>query len=124
MWGTIHGRRQSVNSKLKNNKAAGLDNVNNEMLTLARTKLLPFLTKLFNILLKTGKYPKTWKIAYITLLHKKGNKDSPENYRPLAITSCFSKPYHTVLNIRLAKYMEKSGLSNMFQGAFQNNSCS
>ena len=37
--------------------------------------------KLFNLMLKTGHYPTSWNSAYITLVHKSGDKCNPSNYR-------------------------------------------
>ena len=41
-------------SKLKSNKASGLDNISNEMLKSGTTTLLPCLHKLFNLIFSLG----------------------------------------------------------------------
>jgi len=38
------------------------------------------LTKLFNYSLMTGQIPKDWKVAHVTPLPKKGDKELAENY--------------------------------------------
>ncbi|RMC12060.1 hypothetical protein DUI87_11193 [Hirundo rustica rustica] len=35
----------------------------------------------------TGEVPDDWKLASVTLIHKKGGREDPSNYRPLSLTS-------------------------------------
>ena len=47
-----------------------------------------FLAMLFSkILLKNTKAPKEWCSAKVTLIHKRGDKLTPENFRPFVLTS-------------------------------------
>ena len=53
----------------------------------AANKLTPVLTYLFNKSLSTdGDVPDDWRLATFPL-HKKGPKDSAENYRPISLTA-------------------------------------
>lgn len=67
--------------------------------------------KVFNLILKTGCYPTSWKESYIILLHKTGSKLDPSNYRGISLTSTLPKIFNAVLNERLNQLME-SQLSN------------
>jgi hypothetical protein len=51
--------------------------------------------------------PSTWSEGYIIQIYKgKGSKLSPENYRPIAILSCLSKIFTSVLNDRLTRFVK------------------
>ena len=99
-------------------KATGLDNISNEMLQLAGPPCKSFFQLLFNKIYSTSSFPSPWKTAYITTLRKKGPKQNPANYRPISITSCFSKLFTSILNTRLMHFMKETNLSHPFQGAF------
>ena len=44
------------------------------------------LTFLYNISFVTGCIPNDWKLAFVVPVHKKGDKGSVENYRPISLT--------------------------------------
>ena len=54
-------------------------------------QLVEPLLALFNRSLSECTFPNAWKTAYLYPIHKKGNKQDVENYRPTSILSCFSK---------------------------------
>jgi hypothetical protein len=72
---------------LKNGKSATIDSVSNEMIKYGMALLLLSLTKLFILIFMTGTFPKAWNESFITLIHKKGNKSDPSNYRGISITT-------------------------------------
>ena len=45
----------------------------------------------FNRLLISGQYPKAWKYADVTPVYKKGDKQIPNNYRPISLLSVVGK---------------------------------
>ena len=59
---------------------------------------LPYLHTLFNKLLNTGYFPRSWAEGYIFPLHKKGNINNVNNYR--------GKQFSRVLNKRLIEWAE------------------
>ena len=52
--------------------------------------LIPYLAKLFHLLMRQAKIPDDWKIAKLNPLHKKGAVTDPANYRMLAVSGTFS----------------------------------
>jgi hypothetical protein len=60
-------------------------------------KLLEMITILFNKIINGEKVLEEWKIAIITLIHKKGDKRKCENYRGISVTSIFSRIYGRIL---------------------------
>ena len=49
------------------------------------------LTKIFNLSFNLGQIPSDWKSANIVPVHKKGDKNNIENYRPISLTSLVMK---------------------------------
>ena len=89
-------------SSLKTGKASSLDMINNEIIKSLNDCNVALLTKLFNVCLESGSYP--WNANVITPLHKKGNKDDPDNYRAIAVSSVLGKLFSTILLDRLIKF--------------------
>jgi len=67
----------------------------------------PFCT-LFNRSLNEGIFPSKWKSAYVVPLFKKGDNNSPGNYRPVSVLSCLGK----LMERCIYKYMYNYFLSN------------
>ena len=53
--------------------------------------ITPPLCKLFNISVISGTIPEEWKLANIVPVHKKGDKEYAENYRPISLLCITSK---------------------------------
>ena len=77
--------------------------------------------KLFNHILESGKFPAIWKSTLLVPLHKSGDKCDPNNYRAIALSSCLSKLFTSVLNKRLIKYLEVNNLFSPYQFGFRKN---
>ena len=103
-----------VLSKLKLGKSAGPDKVLNEILKYSKTATLKAYTKLFNIIFRSGYYPKNWEPSYIITIHKSGDKLDLNNYRGIALMSCLSKIFSAVLNTRMKKFMENKYNTSQF----------
>ena len=108
-------------SKLKSNKASGLDNISNEMLKSGTTTLLPCLHKLFNLVFSSGIYPANWATGYITPIFKTGDCRQAENYRGITINSNIGKLFNTILNTRLDKFLEENNVIDDSQIGFKKN---
>ena len=103
---------------LKNGKSCGLDTVTNEMLKFSNLFCLRAHCKLFNRILKSGDFPVAWMRSIIVPLHKAGNCHDPNNYRGLAINSCFGKLFTTILNNRLTIFVTKNNSIDKHQIGF------
>ena len=90
---------------LKSNKACGDDQIINKFLKASTGKMTEIYTKLFNLILFSGKTPKEWSIGIIKPIYKrKGSCDDPNTYRGITILSCFGKLFTNVINSRLVEY--------------------
>ena len=97
-----------IASKL--NKAAGLDGLCNEMLKAGSSILIPYFHKLFNAILLSGNFPKSWRTNTLSPLHKKGDLHTTGNYRGIAVSTCISKLFLSILQKRLSSLSDEHGL--------------
>ena len=51
---------------------------------------------------------------------KKGDRSNPSNYRPIALISCLSKAFETILNKKFLKHLSSSNLLSDHQYGFRN----
>ena len=105
---------------LKNNSSPGTDKITNEMIKHLPQLGLEKLLQLFNATWKCRKIPSTWQHALI-LPFAKPNKDAttPENYRPISLTSCLCKLMEKMVTCRLTCHLEKNNLLNENQTGFR-----
>lgn len=103
---------ETIISKLPTKKAKGPDNVPNELLKITKSEISPILAKLFNYCLKTGFYPPRWKNAVTAIIRKHGKTDysEPGAYRPIALLSCLSKVFESLLTHRIAYWAETNSV--------------
>ncbi len=50
---------------------------------------------------------------------KKGDRSNPSNYRPIALSSCLSKAFESILNRKIQKYLSTSDLVSHPQYGFR-----
>ena len=62
--------------KIKVGKSSGPDKIINEILKYSKPGILKSYTKLFNLILKSGCYSKSWEQSYIIAIHKSGDKSN------------------------------------------------
>ena len=107
-------------TKLKNDKAAGYDNIVNEYIKSTKHILCKLYVKLFNRILDTGHLPDEWLIGVIIPLYKnKGNIDEPHNYRGITLLSCLGKLFTSILNERLTHFSNIHSIVNETQAGFR-----
>ena len=104
---------------LKTNKAIGLDKICASLLKNSAHMIALSVTKLLNLSIKTGKFPKLWKCSKITALFKSGDRTNASNYRPISILPTLSKilekAVHTQLYHFLVANKRLSGKQFVFQ---------
>ncbi|KAK3884497.1 hypothetical protein Pcinc_011235 [Petrolisthes cinctipes] len=95
----------SALSGLNTRKAYGPDGIPPVVLKNCASVLTPCLGKLFRLCLSFNTFPSSWKFALIQPVPKKGDRSQPSNYRPIALTSCLSKVFESVLNSKIHKHL-------------------
>ena len=92
--------------ELKTGRSGGPDRLINEFFIYGYNELLPYLHKLFNVLLNKGYFPSLWTEGYIVPIHKKGNTNNVDNCRGITLLSTLGKLFTRVLNSRLMDWAE------------------
>ena len=106
---------------LKNKKAVGIDNLPNEIFKNESSVVI--LTKLFNLIFRSGIIPKVWTHAIIKPIPKNSVLDPrlPSNYRGISLLSTVYKCFASILNERLVDVIEGNNLYADEQNGFRRN---
>ncbi len=70
---------------IEKSKAFGSDNISLRFINDSLFIIASYLTVITNTSISTGQFPTAWKHATVTPLFKSGEKDNPNNYRPISI---------------------------------------
>ncbi|GBN82712.1 putative RNA-directed DNA polymerase from transposon BS [Araneus ventricosus] len=97
----------------------GPDNIHLPMLTHLTENSLYNILKLFNRIWKEKKFPSSWRRAVVISILKPGEAKSPNNYRPIALTSVLCKLLERMVNSRLVHVLEKKKWLSPFQSGFR-----
>lgn len=85
-------------SRLKANKAPGMDGFPAEWYKAFKDEIVPILYDCFNHTLKEGETPRAWREAIILVIHKEGkNKRDCGAFRPISVLSTDYKLYALML---------------------------
>ena len=82
---------ESSLSRLKSNKAVGLDGVDGYFLKIAASAISNSLTTVFNLSISSGVFPDAWKVAKVTPLFKEGSLLDRSNFHPISVLAIVSK---------------------------------
>ena len=97
-------------SKMKANKAIGLDKISARLLRDAAWVIAPSLTYIINSSLKLGKFPSHCKCAKVTALFKQGDRTIMDNCRPISVLPTVSKVIEKATHIQLYAFPESHHL--------------
>ena len=107
---------------MKTKTASGPDNISSHMLRNTARSISPFLHKLFNLSLSTGRLPSEWKVSNITPIPKGGDASQCPNYRPISLLSLVSKILERIIHNQLLSFLLKYSFISRFQFGFRPNS--
>lgn len=107
---------------LKNSNAAGPDNIQTNTIKQCITPLGPYITSLINSSLQSGTFPEQLKTNKVIPIDKGGDADNMSSFRPISLSSVFSKIIETCVNNQFTSYLEKNELMNQRQYGFRKKS--
>ncbi len=93
---------------MKTNKSPGPDNIYPRVLKETKSEIADALKTVFNLFLCQGSVPADWKAANVTPISKKGDRNTPGNYRPVNLTSVVGKMLENI--IRQNRYISRTSL--------------
>jgi ribonucleases P/MRP protein subunit RPP40 len=76
------------------------------------------LSLIFNSFMSISTIPSVWKHAVITPIYKKGLQSNPGNYRPISLTSIFSKLMERCIATKILDFLQTSKLLSNHQHGF------
>ena len=105
------------------NKAHGHDDISVRMVKICDDSIKKPLSIIYKNCIKTGIYPNAWKKSNIVPVHKKGDKQNVNNYRPVLLLPIFGKVFEKILFISIFGLFQDF-LQNRQQQVLINDQCS
>ena len=106
-------------SSMSVGKATGPDGISVQMLQIASRYITESLTHIFNLSIRCEHYPKDWKYALVTSIHKGGDKCNTTNYRPISILPIISKILERWVHSVVYSYLDECNLIPCCQSGFR-----
>ena len=91
---------------LKARKSPGLDGINNELYKHAPKRFLHKFLNFLNVCQIYGDIPEVWRTAIVIPIHKKGDRNNPDNYRGINLLNTGYKIYSKIIARRLTAIAE------------------
>jgi hypothetical protein len=105
--------------QLDNSKPMGPSTIPAWAIKDAEVILTPHICYLINLAISQRVFPNQLKLADVTPIFKKGNKEDPTNYRPISITCPISKIYERALCTQITEFLERNRILSGTQFGFQ-----
>ena len=106
-------------SAMDTSKATGTDNVGPRLLKLAAPYISDDITYICNQSINKSTFPRKWKEAKVSPLHKNGPHDDVNNYRPISILPVLSKVLEKHVHDCLSVYLNENNLLHRTQSGFR-----
>ena len=109
---------KKVLSSLNPGKSPGPDCIHPKVLKELAHELSSPLKLLFDKTMSCGKIPSKWKVAEVRPIFKKGDKTSPDNYRPVSLTSVICKVFEKFIRDAMYDHLTKNNILSPDQFGF------
>ena len=87
-------------------KSSGLSNISSFVVKEAFSILIPQITFLFNLTIRTSIFPRAWKEALVIPIPKTGNAKQVQNYRPISLLPLPGKLLEKLVHAQISEYLE------------------
>ena len=105
--------------KIDSSSSCGPDNMHPQMLKSCATEFAYPLSLLFSLSLNNSELPTEWKKSIVVPIFKGGSRNSPQNYRPVSLTSVCCKILERIITGKMMLYMEEHGILSKDQFGFR-----
>ena len=100
--------------------AEGPDKIHYQLLKHLPPESMSLLLNIYNYIWQSGEFPDCWSEATVIPIPKPGkDHNDPNNYRPIALTSCVCKTLERMINDRLVWYLENNDILTDIQCGFR-----
>ena len=99
---------------LPNKESFGYDEISYGILKKVRRWVEEEMTDIFNLSIRTGIFPKAWRIGKVKPLYKgqQADKTAPKSYRPVCLLSAASRVLEGMLASQIDKHAEGAGINH------------
>lgn len=101
------------------NKAHGCDDITSRMLKMCDKSVTKPLFIIYKNCIMQGYFPKAWKMANVTPIHKKNNKNVITNYRPVSLLPICGKILEKLIFDNLYKHIYANNLISDRQSGYK-----
>ena len=101
------------------NKAHGHDMISIRMLKICGNSIYKPLQLIFRSCIEHGKFPSEWKKANVVPIHKEGNKQTLENYRPVPLLPICGKIFERLIYNSLFEFFIANELISSNKSGFK-----
>uniref|UniRef100_A0AAV1VBN6 Reverse transcriptase domain-containing protein n=1 Tax=Peronospora matthiolae TaxID=2874970 RepID=A0AAV1VBN6_9STRA len=95
--------------RARGGSSPALDVVGYDIFKMFTAQLLPALHAAFARCWQSKRVPQSWKVGVVRLLHKKGDRLDPSNWRPICLQQAIYKLYAGVLSRRFTRWLDVNG---------------
>ena len=103
---------------LNYNKAHGYDDISIRLLKICNSSIVRPLSIIFKNCLQTGTFPNNWKKSNVVPIHKKGDKQLLQNYRPVSLLPVCSETFERIVFNPMLEFLEENNLLCQHQSGF------
>ena len=115
---------KKIIDNLNPKKSSGLDGVGPRILKYCGDFITPSIAYIINQSIDTGCFPDKLKEAFVLPIYKTGNREDPNNYRPISILPSISKIFERHIASQLLNFFKTTDILHKTQSGFrQNHSC-
>ena len=100
-------------------KATGHDNIPNKILKIAAPVISLSLADLFNLSITTNTFPDDWKVAKVFPLFKSGERNDPNNFRPISVLPTIARVFERLVYEQMYAYFTENNLIQPRQSGFR-----
>lgn len=100
-------------------KSSAIGKISSKLLKDSLEVLAPQLTHLYNCSITTSIFPDKWKTANVVLIHKGGNKNDVNNFRPISLLPIPGKMFEKLMHGRILDHLEKNDILTDVQWGFR-----
>lgn len=97
----------------------GLDGIPLKFIKYILPLIINQITYIFNLIIKSSKFPCAWKNAKVIPISKKSGKSDLNNLRPISILSALSKAFEKILKTQIQTFIEHQDLLSPYQSGFR-----